>query len=106
MNFRIDYDKVYEIGQFVKEKSEEINTIYLEIIDLCKQINDNWQSEDSSVYLEHMIQYVKAKMKDNEILDKSGTTLCKVSTFYNEQDNKWMKDLLKNDELRKRRNIK
>ena len=24
----------------------------------------------------------------------------------NEQDNKWMKDLLKNDELRKRRNIK
>ena len=106
MNFRIDYDKVFEIGQFVKEKSEEINTIYLEMIDLCKQINDNWQSEDSSVYLEHMIQYIKEKMNDNEILDKAGTTLCKVSSLYSEQDNKWMKDLLKNDELRKRRNLK
>ena len=101
MKFGIDYDKVFEIGQFVKEKSEEINTIYYEIIDLCKKINDNWQSEDSSVYLEHMIAYTKNKIKDNEVLAKTGTTLCKVSSIYNEQDNKWAKNLVKDVELRK-----
>ncbi len=106
MNFKIDYDKVFEIGQFVKEKSLEINNIYFEMIDLCKEINNSWQSEDSSVYLEHMILYLKDKIKDNEILDKAGATLCKLSSLYSEQDNKWMKDLLRNDELRKRRRVK
>ena len=106
MNFKIDYEKVLEVGNNLKLKSEEINRIYMEMIELCNQISQNWQSEDSSVYLEHMILYIKEKIKENQLLDIAGSTLNNISSLYSGQDNKWADYLLKSDLLKKGRNIK
>lgn len=106
MNFKVDYEKVQEVGNSLKLKSEEINRIYIEMLELCKQIGENWQSEDSSVYLEHMILYIKEKIKENQLLEKAGTTLNNISSLYSGQDNKWANYLLKTDLLNKERNVK
>ena len=40
MNFKVDYEKVQEVGNSLKLKSEEINRIYIEMLELCKQIGE------------------------------------------------------------------
>lgn len=106
MVFKVDYDKVSDVGNALLTKSEELNSLYLEIIDLCKDINENWISEDSSIYLGHMTVYLKNKIRENESLYNTGSSLKKVSSLYSDQDNKWVNDLLKSDLMNKEKEIK
>jgi len=106
MVFKVDYDKVSEVGRSFLTKCDELNSLYLDLIEICKEINEKWISEDSSVYLGHMTVYILEKMKENEGLFEIGKVLNKVSSRYSDQDNKWAKDLLKSDLVKKENMLK
>lgn len=100
MFFKVDYDKVSEVGHSLITKAEELDSLYLKVIDLCNLINDNWQSEDSTIYLSQFAKFIKEKLRENQRIGETGNVLKKVSSRYSDQDNKWAKDLIKSDILK------
>lgn len=101
MVFKVDYDKVSEVGNSLVTKSDELESLYLELIDICKDIDENWRSEDSSVYVGQMISYVKEKENENTYLYNTGSTLKNISSLYGEQNEKWANDLMNSDLIKK-----
>ncbi len=102
MVFKVDYDKVSEVGHSFLDNSEKLYSLYGDLIEICKEIDENWKSEDSTIYLSHMVSYLKEKIIENERLVETGKALNKVSSRYSEQDDKWVKDLLNKIELMKK----
>ncbi len=98
MKFSVDYEKLKDLGVFTVNKSEEIDEIYAEILELCGQIDENWKSEDSSIYVGNMRDYVTLTGQENESLLVSGEVLKKLSSLYSEQDNKWVRDIMKKEQ--------
>lgn len=98
MKFSVDYEKLNDLGIFIENKSQEIDGIYSEILGLCGEIDENWKSEDSSIYLGKMRDTVTRIREENEILLISGQVLKKLSMIYNEQDNKWVRDIMKKEQ--------
>ncbi len=98
MKFSVDYEKLKDLGVFIVNKSEEIDDIYSEILELCSQIDENWKSEDSSIYVGNMRDFVTVTRQENENLLVSGEVLKKLSSLYSEQDNKWVRDIMKKEQ--------
>lgn len=98
MKFCVDYEKLNDLGVFIVKKSEEIDDIYAEILELCGQIDENWKSEDSSIYVGKMRDFVTLTRQYNENLLVSGEVLKKLSSSYSEQDNKWVRDIMKKEQ--------
>ena len=97
MNFSIDYDKLGELGGFLANKSHEIDNIYSDIVDVLVAIDDNWKSEDSSVYVYKIVSFVKEIISDNEQITGASKLLTSLSNKYGESDVKWEKDILRED---------
>lgn len=97
MVFTIDYEKVSEVGNVGAKKTLDINNLYSDIIDICSEINDNWQSKDSSIYMYHFASFLEKKMKENDDLNTTFKALMDISSVYSEQDNKWLRELINTD---------
>jgi hypothetical protein len=106
MVFKVDYEKMSEVGHSFLDKSEELNSLYLDVIEICKEIDENWKSEDSTIYLRHMAAFLVTKIKENERLFETGKVLNKVSSRYGDQNDKWANDLLKSDLMKKEKEVK
>ena len=106
MFFKVDYDKVEETSNVLLKETEELNNLYFDIVNICKSIDDNWQSEDASVYVAQFIKFIRNQMLENYKLNDAGKVLKRTSYRYSEQDNKWMQDLLKEDIWKKEGKIK
>lgn len=100
MFFKVDYEKVSETSNILTTKTEELNSLYLGIIDICREINENWQSKDSTVYLTEFNSFVNEKIEENNKLNNIGKTLKGVSSNYKEQDNRWAQNLINRDILK------
>jgi hypothetical protein len=94
MNFSIDYEKIGELGNYLLSKSQEIDKLYDELINICKSIDENWESKDSSVYVYKIETFINELAKENEQIVGTGNLLNKIAGVYNDQDNKWNKKLL------------
>lgn len=97
MYFKIDYDKVSDTGLFLKNKSEELESLYNDVLDICEKIEENYKSEDSAVYLYQFINYIVKFNYENEYLKKGAYVLAKVSSLYSNQEIKWAKSVLNSD---------
>lgn len=97
MYFKVNYDKLGEISKTVTTKTDEINDLYMDIVDICKKINDNWHSEDSSVYISNFVKFLAERIKEDEVLYSTGATLGVVAGRYSEQDAKWKEEVIKSD---------
>ena len=100
MYFKVDYEKVSEVGHSLATKAEELDSLYFKVIDLCNLINDNWQSEDSTIYLSHFVRFVKDRLNEDSKILEAGNALNRISSRYSEQENKWVDDLIKSDILK------
>lgn len=96
MYFKVDYDKVSEVGNSLVTETEKLNSLYHEVVEICKSIDDNWSSKDSSIYVYRLVSYIESKMKENENLNLAGRALKDISSVYSEQDNKWLNELVQN----------
>lgn len=102
MVFKVDYDKVSEVGHSLAEKTAELHALYFDVAEICNAIDENWRSEDSSVYIYQFVNFIENKMKENENLNTAGRALKDISSIYSEQDNKWLNDLLRSDIMKGR----
>ena len=102
MYFKIDYNKVSDLGAFLKNKSEELDTLYDDILKLCDEIETNYVSLDSSIYLSKFRGYVNTFIDENVDLKKGGLVLERISNRYNNQEERWAKRVMQ-DDLNKRR---
>ena len=96
MFFKVDYEKVSDIGNSLAVQTEKINTLYHDIVNICKSIDENWRSKDSSIYVYRFVNYIDSKMRENENLNVAGNALKDISSVYSEQDNKWLNELVRN----------
>ena len=97
MVFKIDYDKVSDVGLFFKNKSDELDSLYRDILGLCDSIEENYQSEDSTVYLNRFRNYLKIFLNENKLLRKGGYVLDKTSALYSNQEIDWCNTIVKSD---------
>ena len=103
MYFKINCEKVSEVGNSLKSKSEELDTLYNDVLKLCDQIEENYRSEDSTIYLNRFRGYVYYFLNENQKVYLGGKYLSKTSSSYSEQEEKWAKSIIQ-DELNKRGN--
>ncbi|MBO5376414.1 MAG: hypothetical protein J6A52_06125 [Bacilli bacterium] len=96
MYFKVDYDKVSEVGNSLVLETEKLNSLYMDIVEICQSINENWHSEDSSIYIYRLIDFLNRKVNENENLNVAGRVLKDISFMYSEQDNRWLKELVQN----------
>ena len=96
MYFKVDYDKVSEVGNSLVLETEKLNSLYMDIVKICQSINENWHSEDSSIYIYRLIDFLNRKVNENENLNVAGRVLKDISFMYSEQDNRWLKELVQN----------
>lgn len=101
MYFKIDYDKVNDIGKSMKVKSEELDSLYRDVLDICHEIGRNYISEDSTVYLSRFEDYIKDFIYENQYLREGGYTLYRISKLYGSQEEDWAKTVY-NSDLNKR----
>lgn len=104
MKFCVDYDKLSDIGKYTLEKSETIDGIYSDLIKICNEIDISWRSEDSSVYLGNISNYISKKIEENEDMVATGLVLNRISSKYSDQDNKWEKELIDLESIYNERN--
>lgn len=97
MVFKVDYEKVSNVSSYLVEKTEKLQSLYFDIIKICKEIDDNWSSDDSSVYIYKFISFIENKMKENENLNMAGHTLKEISSIYFEQEKIGLNNILRTD---------
>lgn len=106
MYFCVDYDNLSKTARSLKSKTYELDSLYTDILKMCNEVNENWVSEDSTVYLGRMESFLNDTLDRNEVIHKCANSLNKISYMYNVQDNKWANDLLKSELMKKRDEIK
>ena len=95
MYFKADYDKLSDISRASLNQCNELNDIFADMIQICKDVEANWVSQDSSIYLDRMKSYLEDAVKENDSLLKGAFCLNKVAILYGAQDDKWEEELLK-----------
>ena len=94
MYFKIDYDKVSDVGFYLKNKSDELDGLYSDILGICDEIENNYKSEDSTVYLSRFRYNVEKLMKENQDLKKGSDVLRKIYSLYSNQEADWAQSIL------------
>ena len=93
MYFRADYNRLSDLSRATLNKSNELHDKYLEIIQILEDIDSNWISEDSSIYISNMIKFLNDRVIENEKIANGSYALNKIAILYGAQDDKWEKDL-------------
>ena len=93
MYFKVDYEKLSDISRASLNKSNELNELYTDIMKIFEDINDNWISEDSSVYIGQMKKFMKDRVTENDALFKGAFALNKIAVLYGAQEDKWEEEL-------------
>ena len=97
MRFKIDYNKVSDLGQFLENKSDELDEMYEYILKICDRIDENYRSEESTIYTSKFQGYAKRLIHDNLFLREGGMVLDRTSSLYNNQENAWAKKVMQTD---------
>lgn len=93
MYFKANYDRLSDMSRASLNKSNELNELYTDIMKIFDDINENWISEDSSVYIGQMKKYMKDRVRENDSLFKGAFALNKIAVLYGAQDDKWEEEL-------------
>ena len=97
MYFKINQDKVSEVGHIFQEKSDELDNLYCDILALCNDIEENYKSEDSTIYISKFKNYIKDFVIENQDLRAGGQLLDKTSAMYNNQEISWANTVNQSD---------
>ena len=97
IEFKIDGEKLSELGHFFKSKSDELESLYKDILDICNQIGENYIGKDSTVYINRFKKNINVLLQENEYLREGGFVLDDTTQLYTNQEDKWAKDIAKSD---------
>lgn len=97
MRFKIDSNKVTELGIFLENKSDELDSMYNDVLKIIDRIDENYRSEDSTVYTSRFEDYTKRIINDNKYLKEGGKVLDRTSLLYDNRENAWAKKVTQTD---------
>ena len=97
MRFKIDSNKVTELGIFLENKSDELDSMYNDVLKIIDRIDENYRSEDSTVYTSRFEDYTKRIINDNKYLKEGGKVLDRTSLLYDNRENEWAKKVTQTD---------
>ena len=97
IEFLIDSEKTDAFSNFLKNKSRELDCLYKDVLQLCDRIEDNYKSEDSSIFLGRFRKNINTFVKENEDLYEGGNVIDKTNALYNQQEDKWAKEVTQLD---------
>ncbi len=97
LDFEFDDDKAKNFADFLKSKSEQLDSLYGDVSQLCDRIEEKYISEDSSIYLGRFRNNINKLKFENEDLHEGGIVLDKTTLLYNQQENKWAQKVLQLD---------
>ena len=97
MYFKIDYDRISDIGSELVTKTQELDALYSDIIEIYCSISKNWKSSDANVYYTEVATFLNEREDELEAINIASTGLRNVSSKYSEQDNKFLNELIKNE---------
>ncbi len=97
MYFKIDCNKVSDMGLFLKNKSDQLDSLYNDILNICNEIEENYVSEDSTVYMAKFRKYIKIFLMENDNLRSGAYVLGKTASLYSNQEIEWYKKVLQSD---------
>jgi len=89
MYFKIDYEKVSDLGEFLKLKSDELDKLYNDFLDICDRIDDNYKSEDSVVVTDKFRRDLNMYTNENKLLKAGGILLKRTASLYSNQEEQW-----------------
>ena len=98
IDFEIDNEKVLDLASFFICLSEEINNLYSDLLQLCDRVEENYISEDSSIFLDKFRNCINRFAYENEALYDGGKTLDKTNALYSQKEDKWVKEVTKLEE--------
>ena len=101
MRFNVDCEILLEISDKLKSKSDELNNLYQDLLTICDEINENYMSEDSTIYVEKFRNYIKTFINENEDLRNGGDLLNNISLSYSGKENKWKETIEKIENVRR-----
>lgn len=97
MYFKIDYDRVSDIGNSLVTKTQELDALYSDIIEIYCEISKNWKSSDANVYYTDVATFLNEREDELEMINIASSGLRNISSKYSEQDNKFLNELIKNE---------
>lgn len=89
MYFKADYDKLSEISRSALTECNNLNDAIADMIQICRDIEENWISEDSSIYIGRMKTYLYDAALEQDSLLQGAFTLNKIAVKYGAQDDKF-----------------
>ena len=106
MNYEVNYDGLYDLGEFVRIKDEDIKKIYNDIERLVRSIPEDktWDGVDYRNYLAKTIEHLQGERRAELQLENLSTLLVNLAEFYAGNDQDWgnaMQKTVKNAKLEK-----
>ncbi len=91
MNYEVKYDELYDLGDYIEKKDEEIRNIYNEIERLVRSIPEdkNWDGVDYRNYLNSFIGFLQDERKNELQIENLSILLKNVARFYKGNDEDW-----------------
>lgn len=95
MNLKVKYDELNDIGNFIANKENELETKIIEISKLIPQIEAAWKGNDSTIFVPKLKSCISKIEIENEKI-KVLSELIKVSSkVYSKKDLEWQLDMKK-----------
>lgn len=101
MKYEVKYDELYDLGDYIGKKDEDIKSIYDDIERLIRSIPEDktWDGVDYQNYLNSFIEFLQKERRDELQLENLSILLRNVARFYKDNDEEWgnsMRKTIKN----------
>lgn len=96
MSFRAEYEDLSKLGDYVEEKSEEIDKTLENIKSIIKTIPVAWSGGDSEVFVSKVMDTIQREKKNNLRVKVMSKMLKYASDGYQGKDSEWL-DEIKNE---------
>ncbi len=105
MNYEVKYDELYDLGEYIEKKDEEIKKIYDDIESIVRSIpqDKTWDGVDYRNYLNSFVNFVQNERRDELQIENLSILLKDVAKFYKGNDEDWgnsMRKTVKNPRVK------
>ena len=100
MNLNVNYNNLNDIGNFVLEYEDKLNSCLDEITKVIPEISVAWTGDDSKIFTTKLNNYIKKRQIENDEIKVIGDLVIKCSGAYRERDIEWKNNMkIRSDRL-------
>lgn len=89
MDFKVDYETLYDMGGEVIKEDENLVTLFSDLIKIIEELNAGWVGPDYENFKTISTTYIKDLKKITDEIDYIAGYMQKAANSYSEKDNGW-----------------